>query len=115
MQAVDDAAREIQATIEAQRAASDEQRHGTLSAAAERLVEISERRTALRMDVEIAVRAVLTAGRGKHRPGRDGDRQPEHERRALKRTSAARWWALGDPAVPARREQPGELQRSTHA
>lgn len=64
LHAVDDAANRIQATVEAQRAASDESGR-TLSAATERLVEIAERRTAVRMDVKLSVRAVLTDGRGK--------------------------------------------------
>ncbi len=63
LEAVDHAARQIEATVVAQRAATD--RSGaTLADATERLVEIAERRGAARTSVELGVRAVLVgAGR----------------------------------------------------
>jgi methyl-accepting chemotaxis protein len=67
LEAVDDAARRIQATVEAQRASTEEST-ATLSAAAARLVDIAERRTAPRLESELAVRAVLIGANAKPIP-----------------------------------------------
>ncbi len=65
--AVDEATRRIEETVAAQRRAT-EQSEATLTAATERLVQIAERRTNSRVDLQASVRAVLVAAGGKATP-----------------------------------------------